>query len=295
MKSPIKASILFLTLFLTTSFLPQRIDYRDARYKNVCKDLRSNALLYFIFIDSKETSPWTEFDIISTIDSINIAMKWIEGEAAKNNVNLSIKSDYYIGKDFTTITRRLPQGTVAESLKKPTLSKGIIELNRWADNIARKAGESFFITDKDGIPKQQNPKDVERLIALLRDEFSVESVALMFMVNNYFKEDISIAINTFTTDKPEYSIVSYKYPSEIAHNFLHLYGAADMYETPYRKSAKNIKILEELFPNEIMQDPYAKNINSLEISEYTRYLIGWSDEMDKKYENLMKDKLINLN
>ncbi len=295
MKTIEKGFLLFLILFLTSSFLPQRINYREGRYNNVCKDLRGDALLYFIFIDSKDTAPWTEFDIISTIDSINTAMKWIEAEAAKNKVKLTIKSDYYIGKDYTTINRSLPWGTVKESLKKPSLNKGIQELNRWADNIARKAGESFFITDKDGIPKQQKPKDTERLIALLRDEFSVESVALMFLVNNYFKDDISVALNTFTSDKPEYCIVSYKYPSEIAHNFLHLYGAADMYSTSFRKSAKNIKILAEEFPNDIMQDPYAKNIKTLGISEYTRYLIGWTNELESKYEGLMKDKIINVN
>jgi hypothetical protein len=48
----------------------------------------------------------------------------------------------------------------------------------------------------------------------------------MFFVNNYFKADISIAMNTLSSDDIEFAIVSYKYPAEIAHNFLHLYGAA---------------------------------------------------------------------
>jgi hypothetical protein len=250
-------------------------------------------LLYFIFIDSKDTSPWTEFDIISTIDSIGTAVKWLEGQAYNNNVELRIKTDYYIGKELTTINRNLPLGNVENSLLKPNIRKCVESLNKWADNISRTAGASFFITDKDGIPKQQNPKDTERLIALLRDEFSVESVVLMFLVNNYYRDDISIALNTMDNAKVEYSIVSYKYPSEIAHNFLHLYGAADMHETPFRKSTKKIKLLNDYFPNDIMQDPYAKNLKSQEISDYTRYLIGWTDEVEGKYESLFTDGFFN--
>lgn len=275
-----------------SSSLPVRLDYRAAMFNNVCKDLKNDVLLYFIFIDSRDTSPWTEFDIVSTIDSLGVAVKWLHKEAEKNGVNLKIKTDYYIGNEYATINRSLPKGTVKASLTDPNLQKGIIALNKWADYVAKTAGGSFYIVNKDGIPQQQNPRDTERLIAFLRDEYTVESVALLFMVNNYYRNDISISLNTMTEDDVEFSIVSYKYPSEIAHNFLHLYGAADLYETPFRRSDKKIRKAMELFPNEIMQDPYAKDIKNLEISDYTKYLIGWSDEYDQSFEDLYTDKII---
>jgi hypothetical protein len=250
-------------------------------------------LVYFIFIDTKETSPWTEFDIISTIDSMAVAVKWMENEAKKQGVNLKIKKDYYIGKDYATINRSLPKGSVMKSFTEPNQRTGITELNKWADYVSRKAGESFYVAPKDGIPQQQTPRTTERLIAHLRDEYSVESVALLFLVNNYYRTDISIQMNTLTTDAVEYALVSYKYPSEIVHNVLHLYGAADLYETPYRRSDRKIKLAAEFFPNEIMQDPYAKNLSSLEISEFTRYLIGWTNELEDRYKPLLTDRYAN--
>ena len=113
------------------------------------------------------------------------------------------------------------------------------------------------------------------------------------MLNNYYKSDISVPMNTINTEDVEFAILSYKYPSEIAHNFLHLYGAADMHKTIYRRNEGKIRTLEKLFPDEIMHDPYAKNIWNLEISDYTEYLIGWTEELDPGYESLMTDKMIN--
>ncbi|MFW5644920.1 MAG: hypothetical protein ACOCZL_03320 [Bacteroidota bacterium] len=290
----IKTIFIFLTLtVIFTSSSVLRVDYRQGRFNNVCKDLRNDVLLYFIFIDTKETSPWTEFDIMSTIDSLGVAVRWLEKAAKQNKVELTIKTDYYIGNEFATINQNLPEKSVEESLLHPNLKKGIEALNKWADNVSRKAGESFYLVDKDGIPKTQPPNDAERLIAHLRDEYSVESVALMFMVNNYFKTDLSVALNTLTTEDVEFAIVSYKYPSEIAHNFLHLYGAADLHETPFRRSGRKIKIANDLYPDDIMQDAYAKNIDELKISRYTKYLIGWTDEIDPEFEDLLTDRLIN--
>jgi hypothetical protein len=276
-------------LLLPSGYSLKKMDYRDARLKNVCKDLRGNALLYFIFVDNRATVPWTEFDIQSTIDSVRVAINWLHTQAKKNDVDLNIISDFYIGKEFTTITKNLPSGTVKRSITEPNMKKGSALINIWADGIAKVAGSSLPIHEKDGLPEIQNPRNKERLVAYLRDENNVESVALFFMVNNYYKSDISIQMNTTNTEDVEFAIVSYKYPSEIAHNLLHLYGAADMYKTIYRQNSKKIKFLESEFPDEIMQDPYGKNIWDLEISEYTKYLIGWTNMIDNKYESYLTD------
>jgi hypothetical protein len=290
MKAFLKLSVLTLVLTMVSGFSLQKVDYRTGRFNNVCKDLKNDVLLYFVFVDTKTTSPWTEFDIRSTIDSMDVAVQWLEKQAEDNNISLNIKTDYYIGKEFATITRNLPLGTVKESITEPNFKTGLEQINKWADNLSRKVGESLVIAPKDGIPQQQPPKDTERLIAQLRDDFGVESVALLFMVNNYYRVDISIAVNTLTNNDVEFAIVSYKYPAEIAHNILLLYGASDLYKTTLRQSEKKIKLAQELMPNEIMQDPYAKNIWGLEISDLTKYLIGWTNELDPRYESLLTDK-----
>lgn len=282
-----------IAAFLLSSMGIQRIDYRHSVKKNVCKDFKNDVLAYFIFVDSKETSPWTEYDIRSTLDSINIAVNWFNQQAGKNNVPLKLKTNYYIGKPYSTVKRNLSQGTVEKTLKSSGLKNGFKDLNLWADAIAKKVGSTFNIPDKDGIPEIKNPRNKERLVAYLRDESSLESVALIFMVNNYYRDDISIAVNTYNTDDVEFAIVSYKYPAEIAHNILSLFGAAPMYKSTFRKSEKKIKTLSQNFPNDIMQDPYGKNIYSLTIGEYTKYLIGWSDHLNNKYDPLLTDGIIN--
>lgn len=282
----------FIFLF-SSSFSLRKIDYRNSMFKNVCKDLKHDVLVYCIFVDNKGTSPWTEFDIQSTVDSVKAAIKWLQEQAVKENIPLKIKSDYYIGPEFSTVSRNLPQPSVEKSIMEPNFSTGLKNINGWADAIAKRIGTTFNIPARDGIPEVRNPKNKERLIAYLRDTYQVESVALLFMVNNYFKTDISIHVNTFTTDDVEFAVVSYKYPAEIAHNILHLYGAADMYKTPYRRNEKKIALLQNMFPNEIMQDTYAKNISTLEISHYTQYLIGWKTSYPKEVESLFTDKAHN--
>ena len=260
---------------------------------NVCKDLRSNVLVYFIFIDTKTTAPWTEFDILSTIDSMEIAIQWIEEKARENNIQLNILSDYFIGEEFTTVRKNLPYETVIESATTPNFNKGQEELSKWADNIANRVGAEVNIVEKDGIPEIRNPKNKERLVAHLRDEKQVESVALLYMVNNYYRDDISIAINHLDTEDIEFSIVSYKYPAIIAQNILNLFGAADLSNTLYRRSEKKIRLAEEYFPDDIMQDVYAKTVSSLEVGEFTKYLIGWNTKLDPKYHTLLTDKIVN--
>jgi len=294
MKIACKGLLMLLIVILITAFGFRRIDFRNGMYKNVCKDFRNDVLVYFIFVDSKVTAPWTEFDIRTTIDSMKVAVEWLESQASKNNIELNILLGYYIGLESSTITKNLPEETVIGSVgNRGNISKGLSELNIWADNIARRVGSEVHIPEKDGIPEIKNPRNKERLAAYLRDQRQVEGVAILFMVNNYYRSDISIPVNHMGSDDVEFAIVSYKYPAIIAQNILNLFGAADLSKTVYRRDEQKIKLASEWFPDDIMQDVYARNINELGIGPLTRYLIGWSKELDTKYDVLFTDKIIN--
>lgn len=284
--------ILFIAVLtmIPSSFSLKRIDYRESRNKNVCKYLKGDVLLYFVFVDNKESAPWTEFDIRTTLDSIATAVKWLHKQAAAAGILLHIKTDYYIGKEYSTVSRNLTHGTVSKTIDKLGLKKGLEELNTWGDNVAKRVGSAYVMPEKDGIPEIKNPKNKERLVAFLRDDHAVESVALLFFLNNYFRVDISLQVNTFDTNDIEFGIVSYKYPSEIAHNFLHLFGAADLNKTPFRKSERKIRLAKNEFPDDIMQDPYGRDIESMFIGPLTRYLIGWTDSLDPIYTDLLTDR-----
>lgn len=291
MKIFIRLIFLVVLMVIPTGYSFKRIDYRKGIRNNVCKVLKNDVLVYFIFVDSKETSPWTEFDIKSTIDSISVAVRWLELQARQKGISLNIITDYYIGEEYTTIKKALPMGSVIKSITEPNLRRGLIELNLWADNIAKKAGTSFNIIERDGIPEIKNPKNKERLVAFLRDTKQVESVALLYMVNNYFRNDISISVNTMNNHDVEFAIVSYKYPSTIAQSILQLFGAADLYKTQYRRNEKKIAFAGKYFPNDIMQDVYARSLGKLEIGELTQYLIGWRQRLEPEYQLLLTDKI----
>jgi hypothetical protein len=282
-----------LLIILTSSYAYKRIDYREGMYNNVCKDLKHDILVYFIFVDSKITSPWTEFDIRTTLDSMQTALQWIEEQAKLNGIPLNILSDYYIGQGYTTVRKNLPYETVIKSINTPNHKKGFEGLNQWSDYIAKKVGTEMPVVEKDGIPEIKNPRNKERLVAHLRDEKKVESVVVLFMVNNYYRDDISLPVNQMDSKDVEFAIVSYKYPAIIAQNILNLFGAADLSKTIYRKNDKKIKLAMEFFPNDIMQDVYARRLDDLVIGDYTKYLIGWNNSLDSKYNILLTDGLVN--
>ncbi len=281
---------LFLTMLACMSASAPSVDFRAGRYNNVCKDLRDDVLLYFVFVDTRTTSPWTEFDILTTIDSIHVAAKWLEAQAESHGIPLNIKTDYYIGNEFATIRRNLPEKSIAETIEKQGLVRGMESLSRWGDYISKIIGESVYIKEKDGIPEQRQPNNKERLIAYLRDEFQVESVALLFMVNNYYRSDISLAINTLHNEDVEFAVVSYKYPSDIAHGFLHLFGAADLSESPFRRSRRKARLAESAFPDDLMTEVYARPMHELEIGEFTSYMIGWTQGLSPDYETLLTER-----
>ena len=282
--------LLPLLLLLTGASSTPSVDFSKGRHFNVCKDLKSDVLVYFVFVDTRSTHPWTEFDISSTIDSIHVASRWLEHEARERGLPLQIKTDYYIGDEFTTVERNLPAKSIKELIENRGLFDGMRSLSRWGDMIARTIGESLYLKEKDGIPSRKQPVSKERLIAFLRDEYQVESVILLMMVNNYFKSDISLAINTLTNEDVEFALVSYKYPSEIAHSILHLYGAADLQASPFRRSGAKIKHASRHFPDDIMGDVYARPLVELEIGAFTDYMIGWKQELNRDYESLLTER-----
>ncbi len=282
--------LLFIIFIAGTSASTPSIDFRTGRHNNVCKDLKNDVLLYFVFVDTRSTSPWTEFDILTTIDSIQVTSRWLEKQAMLHQIPLKIKTDYYIGDQFATIERNLPRKSVNETIEELNLVEGMKALSRWGDNISKKIGESLYMKEKDGIPAQKPPVNKERLMAYMRDEYQVESVALLFLVNNYYRSDISLAVNTLQNEDVEFAVVSYKYPSEIAHSILHLYGAADLHESYFRRSKRNIRFAEQTFPDDIMSDVYARPLKDLEIGEYTQYMIGWTDDLDPQFEPLMTER-----
>ncbi len=261
---------------------------------NVCKRLVGNVVLYAVFVDSEPTSPWTTFDITSTIDSILKAISWMEAQATQANVRLNMSLEYHQNsKGVIPIEGRFSRKTLSETI---SATNGIKQVDTWADQIARTALGSFGPDTSVVTNTKVKPRDRERLIARLRDIHKTDNVALIYFINNYYKEEMSVALHTASRENPEYAIVSYKNPGVIIHEFLHLFGALDLYVTPFDTKKNSIEkkaFAMNEFPDEIMAFP-RRGLDSLNIGRFTKYLIGWERELDNRYKEMFIEKKINV-
>ena len=259
---------------------------------NVCKKLNGKVILYAMFIDTRQVKPWSNHDIYSTLDSIKKATSWLMLKAKDRDIPLSIQVEYHVKNDTVPIEQHL----YGESLSEMLFSKdGITMIDLWSNSIARKAGMSFS-ADTAVVMTKNVISNRERLIARLRDKHKTDNVVLMYFINNYYTEEISVALFTTSAKSTEFSIVSFKYPAVIAHEFLHVFGGLDLYISPFdrkKKAIKNRVAIMKAYPNEVMAYAY-RPIEKLDISPITEYLIGWKDSLVESDRKLLVGKKINL-
>jgi hypothetical protein len=259
---------------------------------NVCKKLVGKVVLYAIFVDSRYTHPWTAYDISSTLDSVRKAMTWVTTKAKENNVDVSIEITFHQKDNTIPIAQNLSENSLYETLFADGIIDGIDNLNFWANSVAKKAGLSFP-KDTSSIAETKNEiTNRERLIARLRNINSTDNVVIMYFLNSYHQDDISLAMFTGSSEETEFSIVTFKQPAVIAHEFLHIFGALDLYMSPFDKKKRALKSklkIMEYYPKEIMAFT-DRSIEKLDISPLTKYLIGWTPELDDKAKTLLFGK-----
>lgn len=275
--------VLLVILFSCQSY--HRIATID---NNVCKTLHKKTVIYAVFVDSEGTHPWSAFDINSTLDSINISMKWLQKQAAMNSVDLSMELHYAKKNETIPFKEEFKYKTFSATLfKYIDLNKGIKLVDEWSNNVAKDVARTIPNDSSRIILTNNKSNDRERLIAKLRDIHKTDNIALIYFINNYYENEISVTFHSGNTDKTEYAIVSSKDPSVIAHEFLHLFGALDLYITPFDKrvwtNQRKRKAMKK-YPNEIMAFAY-RDIDSLTISPLTKYLIGWDNKIDQNAKN----------
>lgn len=282
-----------LLVILLTSCVSQKEVLFGSRDNNVCKRLQGKVVFYAIFVDSRHIGPWSAFDITSTLDSISKSMNWIMENAKQDSIPLEILIDYHISPQGTIpIVSNFQRKTLSATLFRMPIHSGIKDVYKWADKTAAIAGKSFPADTSSIITTKNTINNRERLIAKLRDIHKTDNVALVYFINNYYQNEASVAFDTQSSSQVEFAIVSQKSPSIIAHEFLHLFGAWDLYITPFddkRKQRKKKKLAMQYFPNEIMAFAY-RNIENLEISDFTKYLIGWKHELSAEHSKIFMSR-----
>jgi hypothetical protein len=294
MKSLVAFIIILVFIVLDSCMTTKKMNVMFASVNNnVCRRLKGKVVVYAVFVDSKETKPWTDYDIKTTMDSLRKGMDWLELQAKNDSIPLEVQVEYNRKNNgIVPIYQEFSKKTLSATLYKKPLFSGVKDIHRWADKVAIEAGKNLPKDTSKVVKTKVKTSDRERLIARLRAIHRTDNIALMYLINNYHTDEMSLTLDANSNHNVEYCIVSYKYPSVFAHEFLHLFGAWDLYITPFdskRKAIKRKKVAMELFPNEVMAFAY-RNIESLEISPFTKYTIGWSKELDQKYANAILGK-----
>ncbi|MEW6467628.1 MAG: hypothetical protein AB1458_01820 [Bacteroidota bacterium] len=258
-------------------------DYRLLMERNVCKKMRGDVLFYAIFIDTKNTRTWTDEEVRASVDSIKYAAQWLEQQAKTNGVPLRVKVSYL--SSVRTVQKDLPNKTLMATIGGTGNENGVKALNKWADDVAKTAGGKMEnkANPGDTIPVISNPKTCERLIAKLRDEHKVESVCLFFVLNSMVKEDGAVVMNRGSNKDVEYIVTSYNTSALYSFLALEEFGAIDFFSMP--PETESYKIAQQNFPSDVMVNPF-KKLGSLTVSPFTQYMIGWTKQVDKKYEVL---------
>ena len=290
--------LLYPIIFLLTSctlFNSKTTGRIASKDNNVAKKLSGNVLLYGIFVDSEATTPFSRFDIETTQDSIRKAMSWIEKQAKKANMPLTIQTEFYTNKNKLPVKHKFKRKTFSATLYTPNTRVGIKNVDSWADKIAKTIQPSLGAGSPDLITTQNKPSDRERLIARLRDKYNVENVALIYFINNYYENETSVAFHT-SFSEVEYAVVSYKRTGVIAHEFLHLFGAWDLYYDPIkgRRANRKLKKIRDKYPKMIMSGATSLSIDQLQISPITKYLVGWANTLNKEDAQQLFGKKVKL-
>lgn len=260
--------------------------------RNVCGLLKDSVVIYPIFVDVGQFHPWSNFDIESTLDSIETAMHWVQRKADENNQSLCLEVKAHVQRNKISLN----EGKIKPRYLSLNLNllgsykkKHQGHVDDWADKIAKYAGRAVKKGKESKLGSRNKVVNVERLIARLRDLYETDHIALMFFVNGYYENYPSMTLHTSSNGpKTEYAIITNKNPAIIAHEFLHLFGALDLYPNANNPNF-NFKELKEAYPNEIMQIQH-KPIESLTLSPITKYYIGWQKDLDKNDNRLMYHK-----
>jgi hypothetical protein len=224
----------------------------------------------------------------SALDSINKSMDWISSEASNFNVSLNFKIH--------------EKNKNVYALYKSKMS--------YFDNYYEKHyrnQRAYFVLRK---LSRQLPKDssavkvrysIDYFYSRLEQMYHTNNIAVLFFIKSNRASVISESFNTTTTKNKEYALIYFCNPSIIAHGFLHLYGALDLYDqysasrlNEYGLKTKTERLkdyAQETFPNDIMVSPI-RDISKLEISEYTGFLIGWKENLSKDLKHSVLGKNI---
>lgn len=136
--------IVFLPLFLFHCKSRKEIDASWGRNRNIAGKLIDKTVVYTFFVDSKNTLPFSGFDVASTKDSLQRVFDWVGNQATIHGQNLEIVPMYYQKGSQNTVKKNFPFKTINDAIgdEKENVFK-LKKLKSWANGIARMAAKDI--------------------------------------------------------------------------------------------------------------------------------------------------------
>ena len=208
--------------------------------KGPCRRMRGNVFVEMVFVED-QVNTWTKEEIDAFFPVYKKAVKGLCKSAQAAGVELS----------FTTVISRHRWN-------------GKMDPNRfYADTLPQLKMDYY---------RSLGYGSAEQYIAERKRKYRGDEVAMFFVLERSFRayacngQDVEFCVMTNENDE-----------HAVAHELLHLFGAADLYY-PYHVYG----LTKEYFPESIMC-----TVSGMEVDPVTRYLVGWDRKLSPKAEEYL--------
>ncbi len=230
------------------------------------RKLVGDCLMLCVFVSSDES--WDDSDKQKTLKGALRAAKWLEEQAAEYDIeaNFIIKC---ANKEEDIYIENFPPFNSSHNEK-------VIALQDVVKQFEYKSLTHFY----NDIEKHYPEHNIHVL-------FFINSVGRSYMTSFYINdEDQFVEVNVVFKGSDTQNITDWV----IVHETLHAYGAYDLYNdnvATIPEAKKAMDYVKKHFPNEVMC-VHSKNLDETELSEFTAFLIGWHEEPEKWYFDMVQ-------
>ncbi|WP_111979706.1 hypothetical protein [Algibacillus agarilyticus] len=234
--------------------------YRNARFTGIAKTMQEEVLILYFYLNDNRWSKWSNQDRLKNQANIDQVTAWFKHQSQRYDIaNLSFKTRYFFVHS--------PKGITKEWLRQ----------------------SSFFPYAKSLISKQVGYDSFEDMINALK-ETENQNVAVVLHSNGKARSFAMSCRKTkrkancqneyvMLTEKMEKSAYSWATQQVQAHEILHLFGAADLYNI---QKAKNYATTD-------LMNYYSNTLKNATLDPITAWSIGWAERPKTPFSITIED------
>ncbi|HCC35451.1 MAG TPA: hypothetical protein DEQ02_07395 [Ruminococcaceae bacterium] len=263
-------------IILAAAVYKQRRPYYSTMQIGSARSLTGKCIFFNIFLSDGESS-FEETEKQKVRELLRETEAYLEKEAEPYGKPLSIiydEEDLFIDYSVDYVITSGSEGEIGNETFYDThifanILAEIDSKHKLVDIISKYQAENvgvIFNMNKNGRSFAM-PLEHEDSTYFMPDPFFIYNFEICVTFTSWYDTEDNVFETTATT---------------YAHEILHLFGAEDLYNLEEYK----IKLAEEYFPNDIMLVVW-DDIDICEIGELQAFLIGWKEDSEEKYKELL--------